>query len=47
MMKQYVAMVGNLSEGFEVFGPYQSFDDAAEAHPGSDVWIMPMQRKAA
>jgi hypothetical protein len=35
----YVAICGNLTEGFCVVGPYADFDDAALAHDGSDVWI--------
>ena len=41
----YVAMVGTLSEGFRLVGPYATFDHAAAAHPDNqgDVWIMGME----
>jgi hypothetical protein len=41
--KQYVALCGNLSEGFSVHGPYACFDDAADAHVLAECWIMEMQ----
>ena len=40
---KYVAIVGNLSEGFTVVGPYADLDAAARAHPGWGEWIMPVQ----
>lgn len=41
----HVAIVGNLTQGFQVFGPYDTFDDAAETHDISDndVWIMALE----
>lgn len=41
--EQFVALVGNLSEGFVVIGPFESFDDAAEAVTGRDSWIMTLR----
>ena len=35
-----VALVGNLSEGYTAYGPYADFEEAADAHPGPDVWIV-------
>ena len=35
---------GNLTEGFKAYGPYSTYDDAAEAHPG-DTWIMEITHK--
>lgn len=41
----HVAIVGNLTEGFRVFGPYNTFEDASEAHDfsGLDVWIVSLE----
>jgi hypothetical protein len=36
---QAVAIVGNLSDGFVVFGPYPTWDDASDSHDGPGVWI--------
>lgn len=41
-----VALLGNPSEGWAVVGPYGTRDDAAEAHPGPDTWIMPLRAPA-
>ena len=40
--EQYIALVGNPTEGYKVFGPYTDFDDAADNTEGldSDSWIM-------
>ena len=38
-----VALVGNISEGFKVVGPFPDFDTAAEEFPGPDVWIMGLE----
>lgn len=40
----HVALVGNFTEGFRIIGPYTSFDEAAAAHPGPDVWISTLER---
>jgi len=40
----HVALVGNFTEGFKVYGPYGSFDEAAAVHPGPDVWISTLER---
>ena len=39
--KKYVAIVGNLSDGFKCFGPYDTFEDAAVATEGlvHQSWI--------
>ena len=29
MDEKYIAMIGNLSDGFECFGPFESFDAAS------------------
>jgi len=36
----HIALVGNLSEGFRVFGPFESFDAAATWADGKESWIM-------
>lgn len=38
--EQFVVMMGNLSEGFTAFGPYNSFNEAAKAHEYKECWIM-------
>ena len=40
----YVAIVGNLSDGYKLYGPYKSFDDAAFDRPAQveESWIMPL-----
>lgn len=43
MSAKAVVIVGNLGEGFSVFGPFDDFDLAAEwsgRECGSDAWIM-------
>ena len=40
----HVALVGNFTQGFKVYGPYGSFDEAAAVHPGPDVWISTLER---
>jgi hypothetical protein len=47
MDRKYVALCGNLSEGFIVRGPYGSFDDAADAHTDQECWIMEMKPPAS
>ena len=34
-----VAIIGNLSDGFQVAGPFDSWDEAAAAADGFDSWI--------
>lgn len=41
-LKKYVAITGNLSEGFEFHGPFDSFDDAAAFADGMESWISVM-----
>ena len=36
----YVALVGNLTDGYTVYGSYETFGDAAEAHDSEECWIM-------
>lgn len=43
----YIIVYGNLGDGFQFFGPYDSFDDADEASRYLDVhptWIATMYR---
>lgn len=39
----YVFLGGNLSDGFQAFGPYASASEAAEAHDMEEGWIMSLQ----
>jgi hypothetical protein len=36
----FIMMEGNLTEGYKVYGPYESFDVTADAHEGCEGWIM-------
>lgn len=40
----HVVLYGNLTEGFEVYGPFDSFDDAANWAEGKflESWVMPL-----
>lgn len=38
----YVVVEGNLSEGYTIVGPYETWADAADAHTGTG-WIMPLK----
>lgn len=42
-MSLCIALVGNPTQGFDAYGPYQDFDAAAEEHVGPDVWIMTLE----
>ena len=37
--KPAVAIIGNLSDGFKVVGPFENFDAAAEFAEGHQSWI--------
>jgi hypothetical protein len=39
----YVVLVGNLSDGYQAFGPYPDIELAFEAHGGDECWMMQMQ----
>lgn len=45
-----VAVIGNLSDGFNVVGPFDSFDDAEEwcdkFATGQPSWVMPLKSPA-
>lgn len=36
---QFCFLAGNVSEGFTVYGPYESFDEAADTWEGVDGWV--------
>ncbi len=38
-----VVLVGNLSDGFHVVGPFEDFDDATEWARDPDTWIMTLE----
>jgi len=40
-----IALLGNPIDGFTAFGPYDDFDAAAQAHTGTDVWIMDLRER--
>ena len=42
MNRPAVVIVGNLSDGFTVYGPYESFDDATEGcaeFQDAETWV--------
>lgn len=39
-MSKYIALVGDLSQGYEAVGPYDNIDEAAKEHDGPGVWLM-------
>jgi hypothetical protein len=43
----FIVMAGNLSEGYVAYGPYATFDDAANAHVYEECWIMEVTNKEA
>lgn len=42
----YVAMVGNLSGGYRAVGPFEDFEDAAQAMDFVECWIMTLESPA-
>jgi hypothetical protein len=40
MKEQWIFLVGNLSKGFEPFGPYDDFDVMSEVHDNEEGWGM-------
>lgn len=45
MTDKYIVVVGNISDGFKFYGPYESFDAASESPPGAEPfsWIAPLE----
>lgn len=41
--KKGVVLVGNLSDGFTAYGPYDSFDEACAAHENEESWVMTLE----
>ena len=39
-MSKAIALVGNVTEGYTAYGPYESWDIASETHEFEDCWIM-------
>jgi len=39
MTEKFVVIVGNFTEGYRTFGPFASFDEAADCADGCDSWI--------
>ena len=49
-MDNYIALVGNLSEGYSAYGPYENIEDAFDDMKNEECWIMhlnPRIRKVA
>jgi hypothetical protein len=44
---QTMFLAGNVTEGFRAFGPYSSFDEAAEIHDFEEGWIMELNTKTS
>ena len=44
---KYIVLSGNPSEGFQAFGPYDNFDDAADSDAAQQPfsWIMPLNKE--
>jgi len=42
MDKKFVIIAGNFSDGFNIIGPFESFDAAADSFEGkwSETWIV-------
>jgi len=36
----FVFLRGNISDGFEAYGPYLDFDDACGVNEGEEGWVM-------
>ncbi len=37
---KFVFMLGNVSEGFTAYGPYDSLDEACDTWEGAEGWAM-------
>ena len=42
-----IVMVGTLSDGFKVYGPYENFDKACEVWDGCNTptWVMILEKE--
>ena len=36
----YIALIGNISEGYVAYGPYATFGEASDKHTFEMGWIM-------
>lgn len=45
MEEKFIFLVGNVSEGFTAFGPYEDVDDAFVAHEGDEGWLMTLNER--
>jgi len=36
----FIFLKGNLTEGFDAYGPYRNFDEASAAHEFEEGWVM-------
>jgi len=44
MESQWVIIVGNLSDGYQVHGPYEYEDAMTQSGFFQDTWVMPLQK---
>jgi hypothetical protein len=42
-MEPCIYLAGNISEGYEAFGPFENFDEACEAFDGVEGWVMELK----
>jgi hypothetical protein len=42
---QFIFLIGNLDSGYRAYGPYNSFDEACEAHDYQEGWVMHLDKK--
>lgn len=42
-MSKFIYLAGNISEGFEAYGPMDSFDDVCEIFDGMEGWVMELK----
>jgi hypothetical protein len=36
----FIWLLGNISDGYTAYGPYDTFDECCYEHDGDDGWIM-------
>ena len=40
----YIALIGNISEGYVAYGPYATFGEASDKHTFEMGWIMQVKK---
>ena len=38
--ERFIVLVGNIGDGHTAVGPYESIEEAFEAHSGDECWVM-------